>query len=218
MIFIKNIYKKYRSKKYVLRNINLNFPDKGLVTILGASGSGKTTLLNLIGGLDKATKGEIYIDRININKLIKDNTLYTNYISFIFQNYNLIDNLSVNDNVDMFNDKNNDTLLKKLSILNKKNNNINELSGGQQQRVAIARAIAKNTKIILCDEPTGALDHETSHSIMKLLKAISKEKLVIVITHNKELSKLYSDRVIHIKDGVIESDSSPHLITEKKSN
>ena len=116
MIFIKNIYKKYRSKKYVLKNINLNFPDKGLVTILGASGSGKTTLLNLIGGLDKPTKGEIYIDRININKLIKDNTLYTNYISFIFQNYNLIDDLSVNDNVDMFNDKNNDALLKKLSM------------------------------------------------------------------------------------------------------
>lgn len=218
MIVLKNIYKKYRSNKYVLKDINLNFSEKGLVCILGESGSGKTSLLNIISGLDEPTKGEVYIDRVNINKLIKDNNLYNQYISFIFQNYNLISNLSINDNIMLLKNKKEDTLLKKLKIFNKKNSKVSDLSGGQKQRVAIARALSQNNKIIICDEPTGALDSKNSKTIMEILKKISKTKLVIMVTHNIDIASTYADRIITLKDGVVTSDNNKEEFKIKKSS
>ena len=215
MIVLKNIYKKYRSNKYVLKDINLNFSEKGLVCILGESGSGKTSLLNIISGLDEPTKGEVYIDRVNINKLIKDNNLYNQYISFIFQNYNLISNLSVNDNIILLKNKKEDTLLKKLKIFNKKNSKVYDLSGGQKQRVAIARALLLDTKYIFADEPTGNLDSKTSENIMEIFQSISKEKLVVMISHNKELIDKYADRIITLKDGTIISDETKNETIDK---
>lgn len=219
MIILKNIYKKYlSSRKYTLKDINLCFKSNGLVSILGESGSGKTTLLNIISGLDKPTKGSIYIDNIDINELIEDNSLYNQYIGFVFQDYNLIDNLSVYDNINLINNKNIDSILRKLKLLKKKNSVTGNISGGEKQRVAIARAISKDKKIIICDEPTGALDSATSESIMKILKNLSKDKLVIMVTHNKELANLYSDRIITIKDGIIESDTNEYIHESRKSN
>lgn len=218
MIVLKNIYKKYKNnKKYILKNINLNFKDNGFVSILGESGAGKTTLLNIISGIDSPTKGNIYINREDINNLIKDNSLYNQYISFIFQNYNLIEKISVNDNIKLINDIKIKNILKKLRIENKEKSKISELSGGQKQRVAIARALAKNNKILICDEPTGALDSNNSKNIMQLLKKISKTKLVIMVTHNEELAKTYSDRIITLKDGEVISDTSP-LELEERNN
>lgn len=217
MLILKNISKKYEgSKKYVLKNINLSFKDNGLVCILGESGSGKTTLLNLIAGIDKTTKGEIYIDRTNIDILKKEGSLYQSYIGVVFQNYNLINNLNVEDNIKLLENNKVDTILKKVGLKNKQKEIVNKLSGGQQQRIAIARALYSDKKILLCDEPTGALDHNTSENIMKLLKSISKDKLVIVITHNEKLADKYSDRIIKIEDGKILEDTTPQIINEQQ--
>ena len=217
MLILKNIYKKY-NRKYVLKDINLNFKETGLVTILGESGSGKTTLLNILSGIDEPTKGTIYIDRKLISILKKDNSLYNQYISFIFQNYNLIEKLSINDNIKLINDIKTDNILKKFKLLSKKQSKINELSGGMQQRVALARGLVKDKKIIVCDEPTGALDKDNSKIVMTYLKKISKDRLVIVVTHNIELANLYSDRIITLSDGRIISDTSPLELKERKSD
>lgn len=218
MLILKDIKKKYNSSKnYVLKNINLVFNETGLVCILGESGSGKSTLLNIIGGIDTPTKGEVFIDRKNINELKQDNTLYNNYIGFIFQSYNLLNYLSVEDNINLLSNNNLDSLMKKLKITKQRQRSVNELSGGEQQRIAIARTIAHTKKIILCDEPTGALDSINSKNIMKILKDLSKKQLVIVVTHSIELANEFGDRIIKIKDGKIEYDSNPILITERKS-
>ena len=216
MLILKNIYKKYNSSKnYVVKNININFEDKGLVCILGASGSGKSTLLNIICGIDEPTKGEVFIDRTSINTLKKENKLYNNYVGIVFQNYNLIKYLNVEDNIRLFSNRKASNLLRSFNIRNKEKVNIESLSGGQKQRVAIARTLFNDKKIILCDEPTGALDHSNSEKVMRLLKKLSKNKLVIVVTHNEELANKYANRIIRIKDGKIIYDSNPLDIKER---
>lgn len=214
MLILRNISKQYeRSKNVVLNDINLEFGDTGLVSILGPSGCGKTTLLNIIGGLDTPTKGSVFVNGICINKLKpKDLNKYHNaVIGFVYQNYNLINYLNVVDNIELINKESNiDELLKYLKLQDKKYMKIKNLSGGEKQRVAIARSIIGSPKILLCDEPTGALDIKTGNSIMELLKNISKDRLVIMVTHNKELALKYSDRVISLEDGLVMSDTNKY--------
>ncbi len=230
MLEVKDIRKEYKTKSgnnEVLKGISLKFDNKGMTFILGKSGSGKTTLLNLLGGLDKVTSGEIVIDGKSFNDFKEsDYTSYrNNYIGFIFQDYNNLDELSVLENITLSNKLQNrqvdseklDNLLKKLDIYDLKKRKINELSGGEKQRVAIARALLKNSKIILADEPTGNLDSINGKNIMDILKEISKDRLVIVVTHDIEFARTYADRIIEIKDGVIASDTleSSHVLEEK---
>lgn len=225
MLELKNISKVYKQKGVsvtALNNINIKFADTGLVFLLGKSGSGKSSLLNIIGNLDKQTSGEILLDGNNVSKF-KGRTLdsYLNsYIGFIFQDYNLIDEYNVYKNIDIAlslqrKNKNKESINKILEIVGLTglgNRKIHELSGGQKQRVAIARALSKDSKIILADEPTGNLDSENSHQIMSLLKQISKEKLVIVVTHDIDLAKNFADRIIQIQDGAIYNDTAPYTI------
>lgn len=219
MLELKNIYKTYSSKNGVthraLENVSLKFDEKGLVFILGKSGSGKSTLLNLLGGIDSYDRGEIYFyDKQFSSFKEKDFDYYRNScVGFIFQDFNLLDNLSVFENVrlalDLQSKKDNGKiieLLNKMSVSHLKNRKISELSGGQKQRVAIARALVKNPKIILADEPTGALDSDTSTEIFKILQSLAKDRLVVVVTHNKELAYEYAERIIEIRDGFILKD------------
>lgn len=221
---IQNASKTYYVNKSgfeALKNVNLNFESGEFVSILGASGSGKTTLLNIIGGLDRLTRGAIIIDGKNTSDFSdKDWDAYRNRsVGFVFQNYHLIPHISVERNVEMGmalcgkspqeRKAEAKLQLEKMSITDQIGKLPSLLSGGQKQRVAIARALSNNPDIILADEPTGALDSKTSKQIMEILKEISKEKLVIMVTHNADLAKKYSTRIIKLKDGVIESDSSP---------
>ena len=227
MIFrIDNLTKEYgknNSYQKVLDNISISFKSNEFVCILGESGSGKSSLLNVMGGLDNDYKGSINIDNMNI-KYINQDEYRKNNIGFIFQNFNLINNLSVIDNIILPIERDNIsykkkrnraiTLLRKLNIYTLKNKKINELSGGQKQRVAIARGLINNPKIILADEPTGALDEENSKNILDILKEINKEgKLVIVVTHSKKVID-YSTRVIEIKDGKIFKDHKLKKVKE----
>lgn len=200
MITLKHISKSYNNI-VVLDDINLNLPEKGLICILGASGSGKSTLLNIIGKIESPDKGEILFYNKNIKK-IKDNNYHTNYVSFIYQNYNLIDAISVKENLNLV-DKNNDGIINKLGLNKIKKSKAGKISGGEKQRTAIARGILQNTLAYLSDEPTGALDTINSIKTMEILKEFSKEKLVLMITHNEELAKRYADNIIHLKDGKI---------------
>lgn len=217
MIEIKNLSKKYKSKSgtttLALNDVNLKFPEKGLISIVGKSGSGKSTLLNIIGGLDKADEGKILLngnDVLNFKGKMLDSYRNT-YLGFIFQDYNLISNLNVLENLEIALElqkkKNNnnqvENILKQVGLTGYEKRKINELSGGQKQRVAIARALIKEPQIILADEPTGNLDSGTSEEIFELLKEISKNKLVILITHDYESSKKYADGICEISDGVI---------------
>lgn len=222
MITLKNIFKSYIDKKKkstsVLENINLQFDEKGLVFILGKSGSGKSTLLNIIGGLDKYDSGEIIVQgNSTINFKEKDFDYYRNsYVGFIFQEFNLIEDYTIYENIILSLELQNqkitenelDNLLKRLEIIELKNRKISQLSGGQKQRVAIARALIKKPKIILADEPTGNLDSNTGIQVMQLLKEISKDTIVIVVSHNVEYANDYADRVIEISDGKIIRDSN----------
>ena len=215
LIEVKNVYKEYQTGNQILKAANnLNFTiDKGeLVVILGPSGSGKSTLLNLLGGLDKATRGEIIIDGENITAF-SDKKL-THYrakeIGFIFQFYNLIPNLTACENIEIVNDiidENIDgkAILAQVGLAQHVNKFPSELSGGEQQRVSIARAIAKNPKMLLCDEPTGALDSNTGKLIIELLIDLCEHEntTVIIVTHNAEFAKV-ANKVIHIKNGQIE--------------
>jgi len=221
MITLKHISKNYNQTN-ILRDINLSFRENEFVCILGPSGSGKTTLLNIIGALDTATKGNVYIGNKNIKDLNMD--IYHNKIvSFIFQNYNLINNLNINDNLTLplkltnkiidYNKVKN--TLQKFGIKNDIKSSINNLSGGEKQRIAIIRSILADTKIILGDEPTGALDTLNSENVMEILKGISKNKLVIVVTHNEALAQKYASRIIRIKDGQIISDTNPYIEQSK---
>ncbi len=200
MITLKNINKSYNNTK-VLKNINLTLPDKGLICILGASGSGKSTLLNIIGKIEVPDKGEVYFYNKNI-KDIKSEMYHTNYVSFIYQNYNLIDALSVKDNLNLIT-KNNEWIINKLGLSKIKNIKTNKISGGEKQRTAIARSILSDSLVYLADEPTGAIDTANSIKIMQILKELSKEKLVLMITHNEELAHAYADEIIYLKDGTI---------------
>ena len=225
MLELKNVSKSYTNTK-VLSNVNIKFRKKEFVSILGPSGSGKTTLLNIIGGLDKYDEGDLIIDGV-LTKNFKESD-WDNYrskkIGFIFQNYNLINHLTVFENVELallVNGKKNKSkvidTLKKVGLENKMNKLPNELSGGQMQRVAIARSIINENDIILADEPTGALDSKTSIEIMKILKEISRNKLVIMVTHNVELANIYSDRIIEINDGKIIKDTKEYNECSKEN-
>lgn len=200
MITLKNINKSYNNTK-VLKNINLTLPDKGLICVLGASGSGKSTLLNIIGKIEVPDKGEVYFYDKNI-KDIKSESYHTNYVSFIYQNYNLIDALSVKDNLNLIT-KNNEWIINKLGLSKIKNTKTNKISGGEKQRTAIARSILSDSLVYLADEPTGAIDTANSIKIMQILKELSKEKLVLMITHNENLARAYADEIIYLKDGTI---------------
>ncbi|MBE6146464.1 MAG: ABC transporter ATP-binding protein [Firmicutes bacterium] len=214
-IEFKNISKKYQMGEVEIKALNkTNFEiDEGeLVVILGPSGAGKTTCLNILGGMDSATSGEFIIDGVDITKL-KDKELIKyrrNDIGFVFQFYNLVQNLTALENVELANQLckdhlNPETILKKVGLKDRMNNFPAQLSGGEQQRVAIARAISKNPKLLLCDEPTGALDYKTGKQILKLLEdTCHKENMtVIIVTHNTAIADM-ADKVIKFKNGTVE--------------
>lgn len=220
MFLINNVTKIYKSKKCentkALNNVSLKFGNKGLIFILGRSGSGKTTFLNIIGGLDKYDSGEIIFNDKSFNKFkSKDYDFFRNTnVGFVFQDFNLFEEYNVYQNIELavnlqkskIKKDRIDILLKNIGLESFGKRKINELSGGQKQRVAIARAIVKKPSIILADEPTGSLDFETGNQILELLKKISKEKLVIVVSHDIEAAKKYADRIIEMKDGTIIND------------
>ncbi len=232
MLEIKNISKSYVTGTFTqkaLDNFSLKFRREEFVSILGQSGSGKTTLLNIIGGLDKYDEGDLIInDKSTKSFKEKDWDAYrNNCIGFIFQNYNLITHISILENIEMgmtlsgigSKEKREKALdaLKKVGLEEHAHKKPNQLSGGQMQRVAIARALATDPDIILADEPTGALDSKTSQQIMKLIKEISKDKLVIMVTHNRQLAEEYSTRIVELKDGKLISDSNPIKKVEKET-
>lgn len=216
-IQLNNLRKEFKSgNTTIVANDDINFSlEKGrLLIIVGASGAGKTTLLNLLGGMDKATSGDIIIDGKNIANF--DDKSLTKYrrddVGFVFQHYNLIPNLTSIENVEMASEISSNPLdpeetLKEVGLSHRLNNFPSQLSGGEQQRVAIARALAKNPKLLLCDEPTGALDYETGKNILKLLEKACHEMgaTVVIITHNS-LIKPMADQVIEIRDGKIVED------------
>lgn len=227
MLKLENITKIYEGKNFkqiALNDVTLAFRNNEFVSILGPSGSGKTTLLNIIGGLDKYTYGNLIIDGVSTRKYKERdwNNYRSKKVGFIFQSYNLINHQTVLSNVLLSLNiagkpkkesiKLAKKVLKDVELENYIKKKPKELSGGQMQRVAIARALVTNPDIILCDEPTGALDSQTSIQIMELLKEISKEKLVIMVTHNVTLANKYSDRIIALNDGVITYDTSPYEV------
>lgn len=211
-IEFKNVVKEYKMGEVSIKALdNTNFEiEKGeLVVIVGPSGAGKTTALNILGGMDTATSGQVIIDKKDISHLkAKELIKYRREdIGFVFQFYNLVQNLTALENVELATQichrpLEPKTILKKVGLENRMKNFPSQLSGGEQQRVAIARAIAKNPKLLLCDEPTGALDYKTGKQILKLLQdTCRKERMtVIIITHNSALTPM-ADRVIHFKNG-----------------
>ena len=232
MLQVKNLVKIYKSKKAesvtALNDVSIDFPETGFVFLLGKSGSGKSTLLNSIGGLDKFDSGEIIIK----GKSSKDFTQsdfdsYRNtFIGFIFQEYNILENFSVAKNLSLaleLQGKKADheevmKLLRQVEMEQYAKRKPNELSGGQKQRVAIARALIKNPEIIMADEPTGALDSNTGKQVMDTLKQLSKTKLVIVVSHDREFAEIYGDRIIELKDGKILSDVTKKEIEAKEAS
>ena len=195
-----------------LKDVSFELFNGEFVVILGTSGAGKTTLLNLLGGMDVATSGEIILDGLNVSYLDRKGLIdyRRNDIGFIFQFYNLMPNLTALENVEIAIEICKDALdpkkvLEDVGLSERMANFPAQLSGGEQQRVSIARAVAKNPKLLLCDEPTGALDYETGKKILSMLKEICKNehKLVIIVTHNQALKDM-ADKVIHIKNGQIE--------------
>ena len=215
-IEFKNVNKNYKMGEITIKALdNTNFKiEKGeLVVIVGPSGAGKTTTLNILGGMDTATSGDVLVDGKNIATLKGKNLIKYRRedIGFVFQFYNLVPNLTAKENVELAtqickDSLDVDTVIEKVGLENRKNNFPSQLSGGEQQRVAIARAIAKNPKLLLCDEPTGALDYKTGKQILKLLEnTCRKEKMtVIIITHNTAIAPM-ADKVIHFKNGTAES-------------
>ena len=224
MLELKGITKDYPTGDTVvhaLKGISVTFRDQEFVSILGQSGCGKTTLLNIIGGLDQYTKGDLVINgRSTKSYQDRDWDTYRNHsVGFVFQSYNLIPHQSVISNVEMAlllsgapkseRRARAEEALRKVGLGDHLNKRPNQLSGGQMQRVAIARAIVNDPEIILADEPTGALDTETSVEVMEILKKLSRDRLVIMVTHNPQLAEEYSDRIVRIKDGLLTSDSRP---------
>lgn len=232
MLKLKNICKSYKTGDFfqqVLKDVNLEFRKNEFVSILGPSGSGKTTLLNIIGGLDRYDKGDLIINGKSTKKF-KDrdwDAYRNNCIGFVFQSYNLISHISILANVELsmtlsgvsHKERREKALeaLDKVGLKDHASKKPNQLSGGQMQRVAIARAIVNDPDIILADEPTGALDSKTSKQIMDLIKELSKDKLVIMVTHNAELAKEYSTRIVEFRDGNLLNDSNP-ITNEKEKN
>ena len=208
-----------------LKDVSFSLEDGEFAVVLGSSGAGKTTLLNLLGGMDDATDGEIILDGKNVTSLDKRGlTEYRrNDVGFVFQFYNLMPNLTALENVEIAieickNHLKPEEVLKEVGLEGRLNNFPAQLSGGEQQRVSIARAMAQNPKLLLCDEPTGALEYATGKKILKLLHDVSREKkrLVIIVTHNSALKEM-ADKVIYIKSGMIErieTNSNPKPIEE----
>ena len=228
MIIVKNLTKAYKSKKakicVALNNVSFSLPSKGLVFVVGKSGSGKSTMLNLLGGLDSLTSGEINVFGNQLNEY-SESELYSfrsNIVGFVFQDFHLLDDLTVADNVRLSlrlmaedDDERVEKALESVELLEYKDRYPRELSGGQQQRVAIARALVKNPDVIFADEPTGNLDSNTTEQIIKLIKEISKEKLVVVVSHNLFDAYEYADRIIELSEGRIINDL---VINEKYEN
>lgn len=225
MLKLNNIKKNYETGNEsvkALKGINIEFRENEFVSILGPSGCGKTTLLNIIGGLDHYTSGDLTIDGISTKKYKdRDWDTYRNHrIGFVFQNYNLITHQSVLSNVELaltlsgvdkhIRRKKAIEVLEKVGLKDQMYKKPNQMSGGQMQRVAIARALVNDPDILLADEPTGALDTKTSVQIMEILKEISKDRLIIMVTHNPELAEKYSTRIINLLDGEVTSDSKPY--------
>ena len=231
MLQIKNISKQYKTGDLVqnaLNDVSLNFRDNEFVSILGPSGSGKTTLLNIIGGLDRYDSGDLIINNVSTkNYKDRDWDSYRNHtIGFVFQSYNLIPHQTVLANVELaltiggISKKTRKRralqALEKVGLREQAHKKPNQMSGGQMQRVAIARALVNNPDILLADEPTGALDTETSVQVMELLKEVAKDRLVIMVTHNPELANEYSTRIVKLKDGKITGDTNPFNPDETK--
>lgn len=214
-IELKNVKKTYivgEQQFNALDGVDININKGELVVILGPSGAGKSTLLNLLGGMDKVTSGSIRIGKNDIAKYSdKELTKYrAKYVGFIFQFYNIMPTLTVDENVNLIKDvtnisRNSKDVLKSVGLLQHANKFPQELSGGEQQRVSIARAIMKSPKLLLCDEPTGALDSQTGKEVLKLLKEQSKlDTTIIIVTHNSLIAEV-ADRIIKIKNGKVES-------------
>ncbi len=227
MLKLDNITKTYdlgEEKVHALKGVNLSFRKSEFVSILGPSGCGKTTLLNIIGGLDRYTSGDLIINEKSTKEFKdRDWDFYRNHsVGFVFQSYNLIPHQTVLENVEIAltlsgvskkdRRKRAINVLKKVGLKDKLKSKPNQLSGGQMQRVAIARALVNDPEIILADEPTGALDTETSVQIMEILKEISKDKLIIMVTHNPDLAQEYSTRIVKMLDGKIIDDTQPYEI------
>ena len=230
MLVLKNIKKEYGAKAEIvpaLRGVDMAFRKNEFVAILGHSGCGKTTLLNIIGGLDRYTDGELYINGVSTKEYKdRDWDTYRNHsIGFVFQSYNLISHQSVLANVELAltvsgvpkkeRRKRAVEALAKVGLAGLEKKRPNQLSGGQMQRVAIARALINDPEILLADEPTGALDTDTSEQVMDILREVAKERLVIMVTHNPELADKYATRIIRVRDGLVTDDSAPYTEEEE---
>jgi len=231
MLSVKNLVKTYskdtKNEVVALNNVSIDFPDTGLVFLLGKSGSGKSTLLNAIGGLDAFDSGEIIIKGKSSKDFSQsDFDSYRNtFIGFIFQEYNILENFTVAKNIALAielqgkkvtTEKVNE-ILEQVDLLSYAKRKPNQLSGGQKQRVAIARALIKNPEIIMADEPTGALDSNTGKQVMETLKNLSKHKLVIIVSHDRDFAETYGDRIIELKDGKIISDTTKKEVASNKT-
>ncbi|NLW12833.1 MAG: ABC transporter ATP-binding protein [Clostridiaceae bacterium] len=231
MLQIQNINKEYKTGELVqkaLDQVTVGFRDSEFVAVLGPSGSGKTTLLNIIGGLDRYDSGDIKINGTSTKKYKdRDWDSYRNYsIGFVFQSYNLIPHQSILANVElsltiagMSRKQRRDKAkraLEEVGLLDQRHKKPNQMSGGQMQRVAIARALVNDPDILLADEPTGALDSETSVQVLELLKKVASNRLVIMVTHNEQLAGSYATRTIKLLDGKITADSDPYELTDKE--
>ena len=229
MYILENIRKTYKSKKssdtIALNGVSLKLPNKGLIFVVGESGSGKSTLLNVLGALDSIDEGSVFFNGRDISKFSeKEMDSYRNTcVGFVFQDYNVLEQYNVRDNIALSKKLQGEEvsenviidILRSLGLDNLGDRKINELSGGQKQRVAIGRALIKDSRVILADEPTGNLDSESSKQIFELLKSISKERLVVVVSHNVESAKFYGDRVITLRDGVIVEDNNSDEILDQ---
>ena len=210
---VNKVYKMGEVEIKALNNTSFEIEKGQLICILGPSGAGKTTCLNILGGMDRLTSGNVIVDGKIINDLNEKQLIKyrRNDIGFVFQFYNLVQNLTAKENVELATEICNDSLnvdevIEKVGLKDRKNNFPSQLSGGEQQRVAIARAIAKNPKLLLCDEPTGALDYKTGKQILKLLQDTARKEnmTVLIITHNGALAPM-ADRIIRFKNGSVES-------------
>ena len=232
LVKLESVNKYYQSgdeRIHALKNITLDLPHQGLVFVLGQSGCGKSTLLNVLGGLDKPEEGRILIEGADFSKFTKNelNNYLNSYLGFIFQEYNILKDLNLYDNIALplemqhvnkkeIKERTNE-IIDLVGLGDLKKRKINQLSGGQRQRIAVARALIKNPKMIIADEPTGNLDSATGATIFELLKKLSKDRLVVIVSHDDESAYYYGDRVIHIEDGSIVKDVSAPFAEENNN-